>query len=369
MNKMDLLAKKLDALNLDAIALLTGQNMAYFTGLEFHPSERPTVAILTKTGKTIFIVPDFEKRRALEAISDAEVITYFDNPATWLAAFEKMVAAADTPLERVGVEAYGMRYFEFDKLQTVLPKTEFVNADALFAEMRMIKNADEEAKMVKAVEIAQDALLATLPVIKPGVSEKEVAATLIYQLIKHGSAPELAFLPIVASGPSNSANPHANPSDRLIEEGDLVVIDYGARYDGYNSDITRTFAVGSINDEQRKIYETVKAANAAGKAAAKAGCALHEVDDAARKVITDAGYGDYFTHRTGHGIGRETHEEPYVHDANELILEEGMTFTVEPGIYVPGVGGVRIEDDVICTKDGGRSLVSLDRELKILTID
>lgn len=366
MKKLQILSEKLTEKNLDAIALLFGQNMAYFTGLEFHGSERPTVAILTKEGKTVFVVPEFEKRRALEAIKDATVISYGENPDTWQAAFDTMVKATGAKINRLGIEAYGMRYFEYDKLRKALPDAEFVSADDLFFSMRMIKSADEEAKMVKAAKIAQDALLATLPKIKLGVSEKQIAAELIYQLIAHGSEPEMAFLPIVASGPSNSANPHASPSDRRLENGDMLVIDYGARYEGYNSDITRTFVIGEVSEKQREIYETVKAANAAGKKAAVAGRPVHEIDDAARKVIVNAGYGEFFTHRTGHGIGRETHEHPYIYDANKMILEVGMTFTVEPGIYVPGVGGVRIEDDVICTTEGGKSLVTLDRELKIL---
>jgi Xaa-Pro dipeptidase len=172
----------------------------------------------------------------------------------------------------------------------------------------------------------------------------------------------MPFSPIVAFGP-NSANPHATPTERQLAEGDLLLFDWGAAVDGYFSDITRTFAVGDVDPELTKIAGIVKEANAAARAIGKPGLPISAVDKAARNVIELAGYGEYFTHRTGHGLGMEGHEEPYIRGDNEQLLETGMTFTIEPGIYLPGRGGVRIEDDVLVTENGLESFTDYPREL------
>jgi Xaa-Pro dipeptidase len=216
--------------------------------------------------------------------------------------------------------------------------------------------------MRKAVKIAEQGFLRTLEQVKIGITERELAAELSLQMLRGGSEPELPFSPIIASGP-NSANPHANPSDRRLATGDLVVVDWGASYAGYYSDLTRTLAVGDVEPELRQIARIVMDANAAGRAAGKPFIAAGAVDQAARAVIAAAGYGKFFTHRTGHGLGMETHEQPYMFGENSLRLAEGMVYTVEPGIYLPGRGGVRIEDDVVVTADGCESLSSLPRDL------
>jgi len=232
----------------------------------------------------------------------------------------------------------------------------------------MFKDETEIAAMQRAVEIAQNALRDTIPAIKPGVTEREIAAELTTHLLRRGSSPAFPFQPIVSGGP-NSANPHAVPTDRPLQRGDLLVIDYGATVEGYFSDITRTFAIGAVEPELRHIAEIVEQANAAGRAAAGPGVPARTVDEAARSVIEDAGYGEYFTHRTGHGLGLEVHEPPFIRGDNEQILQPGMTFTVEPGIYLPGRGGVRIEDDILITEDGSRSLTDLPRPLWRLGVE
>ena len=219
--------------------------------------------------------------------------------------------------------------------------------------------------MRKAVGIAQDALEAAIPSFKTGMTEKALAAELVIQLFKHGSDPELPFAPIVSSGP-NAANPHASPSDRKLQAGDLLVVDWGAAYEGYISDLTRTFAVGNVDQEYVKIHKIVQEANAAGRAAAKPGVPCADVDKAARDVIERAGYGKFFTHRTGHGIGMEGHEEPYMRGDNMQLLEPGMAFTVEPGIYLPNRNGVRIEDNVVITETGADVLSTMPREIRVV---
>jgi Xaa-Pro dipeptidase len=169
----------------------------------------------------------------------------------------------------------------------------------------------------------------------------------------------------VASGP-NSANPHATPSDRILSPGDLLVIDWGASFQGYLSDLTRTFAVGKVSAEQLKISEIVIAANLAAQSSVRPAESADEIDRAARSVIEKAGYGKYFIHRTGHGLGIEAHEEPYIRAGNPMKLEPGMTFTIEPGIYLPEEGGIRVEDNLAVTLTGSEMLSDLPREVTVV---
>jgi Xaa-Pro dipeptidase len=199
-------------------------------------------------------------------------------------------------------------------------------------------------------------------VVRPGISERAIASELTLQLLRHGSDSEFPFAPIVSGGP-NSANPHASPSERPLQTGDLLVIDWGAIYNGYISDLTRTFAIGQVDEEYRRIHEIVQQANGAGRQAGGPGVPCEVVDQAARRVIEQAGYGVYFTHRTGHGIGMEGHEHPYIRAGNTDALRPGMTYTVEPGIYLPGRNGVRIEDNMLVTEAGVETLSDLPREL------
>lgn len=198
------------------------------------------------------------------------------------------------------------------------------------------------------------------------VNVNEFATELVIQLLQNGSDTRLPFSPIVASG-VNAANPHHFPTDKEFREGELVIVDWGATHEGYFSDITRTYAIGNQIDEKLlRAYEAVRLANLAGRSKAVVGVPAGEVDSATRKVIEDLGFGEFFTHRTGHGLGLEIHEEPYIKPDNDFVLQKGMTFTIEPGIYIPGLGGIRIEDDVYLKTSGLVSLTSLPRELIIV---
>jgi Xaa-Pro dipeptidase len=254
---------------------------------------------------------------------------------------------------------------ELNLLQPALPKATFEDGESLLADLRMQKDVTEVEAMRKAARIAQESLVATLPKVRIGATEREIAAELTMQLFRAGSDPALPFTPIVSGGP-NSANPHAMPSDRALAPGDLLVIDWGATYQGYYSDITRTFALGSLEPEFSRITGLVLEANAAGRAACKPGASASSIDHAARSIIEAGGYGEQFRHRTGHGLGLEVHEEPYIRADNLQSLLPGMTFTVEPGIYLAGRGGVRIEDDVVITDSGCESLTDLPRPVQVL---
>jgi len=231
----------------------------------------------------------------------------------------------------------------------------------------MRKDEEELKDMRVAVDIAQQALLATLPSVKVGVTEKDMAALLIQHLLQFGSGGELPFQPIVAFG-ANSANPHAVPTDYAAQAGDMILFDWGANVNGYFSDLTRTFALGDPGDVLRGAHLAVQAANAAGRKVARPGVTAGSVDRATRAEIEAVGMGVYFSHRTGHGLGLEVHEEPYIRAGNDALLDVGMTFTIEPGIYLDGKGGIRIEDDMLITANGSESLSTLRRDLQLLPI-
>ena len=350
---------------LDALALNPGFSLLFASGLHFHLMERPVLALFSVDGQIAIVLPELEMAKLADLPYEVKAFPYDENPKTWTEVFRNAIKDFDLDGKKIGVEPLAMRIFEYRYLQIAAPRATFPDATETIASLRMIKGEKEIDALRKAAEIAQDALKATLPMIKIGVSEKEIASELLSQLLKHGSETPLPFQPIVSGG-ENSANPHATPTARELQEGDLLVIDWGARYDDHVSDITRTFAMDEIDAEYRKIHEIVQEANAAGRAAAKSGLPAKVVDIAARTVIEDAGYGEYFTHRTGHGIGMEGHEAPYMRADNERILEVGMAFTVEPGIYLPNRNGVRIEDDLVITKNGAESLSTLPREIVVL---
>lgn len=347
---------------LNALVLNPGPSLTYLTGLHFHLMERPVVAIFIPHNPVMFILPELEAGKTETLPFTAQIFPYGEDPAAWPSVFKQAGTASGLNNRKIGVEPGRLRFLELQYLEDALPQAEFVSAETSLAEIRLRKDAREIELMNKAVKLAQNALVKTLETIRPGQSERAVAAELTLQLLRQGSDGELPFNPIVSSGP-NSANPHASPSNRLLTPGDLLVIDWGASVQGYFSDLTRTFAVGHVDSELEKIAQVVEQANTAGRQAARPGGTAEEVDRAARKVIEAAGYGEFFIHRTGHGLGMEAHEPPYIRTGNQELLQPGMTFTVEPGIYLPDRGGVRIEDDVVITEDGCQSFSDLPRGL------
>ena len=358
------LSEVLQANSLNALALNPGPSLVYLTGLHFHLMERPVVAFFTATGQQAIVLPRLEAPKVVSR-TDLQPFLYDEDPARWHEAFRAAVEALGLQQARIGVEPDRLRVLELRFLESAAPGATFPSAAQAIAALRATKDAEEIAAMEHAVHIAQEALAAALQTFRVGMTEKELAAELVAQLLRHGSEPELPFQPIVSAGP-NSANPHALPTERPIQPGDLLIIDWGATHQGYFSDLTRTFAIGEVDAELAHIAALVRQANAAGRQAARPGIPAGEVDKAAREVIAAAGYGDYFTHRTGHGLGMDVHERPFIFADNDEVLRPGMVFTVEPGIYLPGRGGVRVEDDVVVTADGARSLSDLPRNLQRL---
>lgn len=349
--------------HLDAVAINPGPSFTYLTGMHMHLMERPTVLLITPSGAAALVLPQLEQLKLGSTRMDLKPYLYPDNPATWQDAFSTAFRELGLRNGRVAVEPRGMRYLELNFLQSAALDCTIEDGSAVFENLRLRKDPDELAKMQQAAQIAQNALLETLKTVHPGQTEKQIAAELVIALYRAGSEIELPFQPIVSSG-ENSANPHAVPSERELREGDLLLFDWGASVDGYFSDITRTFTVGAVHPDLVRISDVVRDANDAGRAAARPGAFASAVDHAARGVIANAGYGEFFTHRTGHGLGMEAHEAPYIREDNSTLLEPGMVFTVEPGIYLPGLGGVRIEDDIVISSDSSYSLTDLPREVR-----
>ena len=364
-SRLSKLSSTLRTSGLDALALNAGPSLTYLTGLHFHLSERPVVAIFTAEQAPVIVLPELEMLKVNGLPYEIKAFPYGENPVEWDGVFRKAILSLRLDGKCIGVEPSAMRLLEFRNIKAGAPEADFPDASVVVSSLRVRKDADEIATMRKAVKAAQDALEVMIPLIKIGMTEKELAAELVVQLFRHGSQSELPFPPIVSSGP-NSANPHATPTDRSVRLGDLLVVDWGAAVDGYISDLTRTFAVGEVEAEYSKIHAIVLEANTAGRAAGKPGAPCAAVDKAAREVIEKSGYGVYFTHRTGHGIGMEAHEEPYMRGDNLQQLEPGMAYTVEPGIYLPGRNGVRIEDNMVVSETGAECLSDMPRELRVV---
>lgn len=346
----------------DAIVVEAGVNLGYLTGVRWGQSERALLMLLPVKGEPVWIGPAFEDGTLRERMgSDGELHGWHEHESPYRHLADALKSRG-IPRGRVGVDP-DARLFVFDGMRREISKAKFESAPSVFAGCRMSKTDAELARLRRANEATKAALKLASRFVEPGMTEAEVSA-----LVREAQmAAGLEQIWVLALTGPNAAFPHGTRNGRKLAEGDLVLVDTGGALHGYRSDITRTWAVGKPSDEQRKAWDTVLAAQTAGVNAIRPGVKCADVDAAARKVITDAGYGaDYekFTHRLGHGIGLQVHEEPYLVRGNELELAPRMTFSDEPGIYIRGSLGVRIEDIVAVTNDGaevfGPRPVSLD---------
>ncbi|MFF0889385.1 aminopeptidase P family protein [Streptomyces sp. NPDC001046] len=358
--RMDRAARSAAEAGLAGLLVAPGPDLVWLTG--YAPpavTERLTLLVLTADRDPVLVVPALEAPDARKAsgASALELRDWTDGKDPYAA-----TAALLAPAGRFGISdnAWALHLLA---LQQAVPGSAYVSLTEALPMLRAVKDA-AELELMAAAGAAADATFEEIREVPfAGRREAEVAADLDRLLRRHGH--EQVDFTIVASGP-NGANPHHEAGARTIERGDMVVLDFGGLRDGYGSDTSRTVHVGEPTDEERRVHDVVRAAQEAGFRAVRPGAACQDVDRAARAVIADAGYGEYFIHRTGHGIGVTTHEPPYMIEGEEQPLVPGMCFSVEPGIYLPGRFGVRIEDIVTVTEDGGRRLNTTTRELVIV---
>jgi Xaa-Pro aminopeptidase len=333
------------------------------TGLDFHLSERPIVGFFPAQGRPVIVLPYLEHNKlAAPGLYEITPLTYTDEQGPEDAVGNAVRALPE--VQRLAVEYLNMRVLELKLVQRHLPASFLSDGTMIMDALRLRKDAAEIELMRRAAQISDAALGQVIAKVHPGMTEQEVANMLTLAQRAAGAQKE-SFETTVLAG-ANAANPHGKSGDYVLQRGDVLLIDFGAVYHGYVSDITRSFFIGEPGAKEREIYEVVRAANAAGCAAAAPGVPCSEVDRATRKVVDEAGYGPYFIHRTGHGIGIEVHERPYIREGYDALLEPGMTFTVEPGIYLPGEFGVRIEDDILITETGAESLTTFERTLTVI---
>ena len=357
MSRFDAIAAVLPRYGLDAILLTGAANRFYATG--FATDEEGGIALVTTKGS--FFFTDSRYIEAAEAQIEGAAIGLVNADKRYIAWINEALELTESRI--VGFEENHMTVADHriyaEKLRCTLK-----GADALMLELRCSKDEQEIACMTKAQRIAEEAFRQLLSEIRPGVTERQLAARLQYLALSAG-AEKMSFDTIVASGP-NGSMPHAVPGDRAVEEGDFITFDFGCVYGGYCSDMTRTVAVGQVTEEMEKVYAIVRQAQQAGLDAARAGKTGREVDAAARDIIEKAGYGPYFGHSLGHSLGIEVHESPSATPANDKPLPLHAVISVEPGIYLPGRFGVRIEDVVVLEEDGCRNLMELDKDLVYL---
>ncbi|WP_117169250.1 M24 family metallopeptidase [Paraliobacillus sediminis] len=353
MGKVEKLRSVMKKDNLGALVITNSFNIRYMTGF----TGTSGVVLITES-EALFITDFRYTQQAADEAPLYEIIEHKQGIIKEIANQVKLLG-----IKRLGFEKTNLTYAIFEEYQKAI-SAELVPTEGLVEKLRLIKTDDEIAILKEAAKIADAAFEYILTVIKPGVREIDISNELEFFMRKQGAISS-SFDIIVASG-FRSALPHGVASDKKIENGELVTLDFGALYKGYCSDITRTVAVGDISDELHIIYDTVLQAQLKGVEGIKAGITAKEADALTRDYITEKGYGKYFGHSTGHGLGLEVHESPGLSFRSNEILEEGMVVTVEPGIYVPNVGGCRIEDDIIVTKDGNVRLNHSSKELIIL---
>lgn len=346
----------------DAAALVPGPNFARVMGKDFHSHERPLVVVIPVEGTPAAIVPNLELGSFELVDFEGEVFDWRDQDG-YQHAFDAL--ARHLPIRHLAVEGQVMRVFVHHALSSAYPGLELIDAETEISAIRLCKTDDEVAAMSEAIRISETALEETLDQVRAGQTEKQVENLLIQALFRNG-AEDLAFGPIVAAG-DNSARPHASARpDYEIRDGDALLFDWGARWGGFAADITRTVFVGHATEEAQAVYDTVLRANMKGLEVARPGATAHDVDDAVISVLEASPYADRIRTKTGHGLGRQVHEAPYIMRGNYQVLEPGMVFTDEPGLYEIGNFGVRIEDDVLVTAEGCRTLTTFPKTLRVV---
>ncbi|MBO1514494.1 M24 family metallopeptidase [Metabacillus bambusae] len=348
---------------IDMCFIQSKENVFYLTNFYTDPHERLMGLFLFKNTEPFFVCPQMEASQAKDAGWDYQIVGYGDHENPW-DLIQQIVIKQKLSIQTLAIEKEVTSYSRVESLLQIIKPGQVVPVENILNELRVIKDEKEVSILKQAAELADYGVQVGINALKDGVSEMEVLATIEYELKKKGIR-EMSFSTMVLFG-EKSGQPHGNPGGKMLSDGDFVLFDLGVILDGYCSDITRTFVYKSHTEQQRQIYETVLKAQLAALQASKAGNRIGELDSLARAIITDAGYGDYFPHRLGHGLGINVHEYPSMSHTNDEVLKEGMVYTIEPGIYIPTIGGVRIEDDVLITKNGFETLTKFSKEFTII---
>jgi len=346
----------------DCVVVFPGTNMYYLTGFLEEPLERLLVAILPRSSEPVFIVPELYEKQVKTStwITDVRAWKDTEDPSKLLNEVLSSLSLIDAKIA-LDTRMWARFFLMFLK---VAPKAVYSDASEVIDGLRAVKSKEEIETMEESASIADRVTKGVIGRCGIGSREKEIASLIELELRKLG-VESLPFRPIVASGP-NGAFPHHKPGDRRFKRGDCVVLDLGGAYKGYCSDITRTIFIGRCGSKEREVYEVVRQAQQLAFESIAEGVEARRVDGAARAHIADKGYGERFIHRTGHGVGLDVHEAPYIWDGNAQILKAGMTFSVEPGIYLPDRFGVRIEDIVVVEGTKARRLNKVSRELTVV---
>ena len=355
MNNVKRIQQELRRRGLDGVLVTDEKNQRYASG--FPITDGAVVVGLEKS----WLITDSRYIEAAEAAVDSsftEVVLYDrEHPLTGI------IRSVCSGMARLAAEDKKLSHAGYLGYEKALGR-ELLPAGDLFETLRASKSEDEIACMIEAQRISEKALETVLHIIRPGMTERQVAAELVYNMLQNGSEGN-SFDPIVVTG-SKTSLPHGVPGDKVIQSGDFVTMDFGSIKHGYCSDMTRTVAVGSASEEMRNVYDTVLRAQLAGIAAARAGVPGREIDAAARKVISDAGYGKYFGHGFGHSLGLDIHEWPNANPSGETPMPAGAVCSAEPGIYIPGRFGVRIEDVMVIRETGAEIITRAPKELLVL---
>ncbi|MTI47388.1 M24 family metallopeptidase [Sporosalibacterium faouarense] len=360
--RLDYVREKMKKEDIDGIVLFPSSNLYYMTGFKTFPEGRLLLAVLPVEGEPFFVAPKLYESQIKKDSYYQEMILWKDE--------ENPYEVLKNTMEEKGIDKSKLAVDDtmwaeqLLHMAEVLPEQEFVPLGNMLNGLRLIKSQEEIEKIQKSSDIVDGVIEELKKYIKPGMTEIEVAAFMEFEMRKRGSEGP-SFDTIVGSG-INGALPHYNAGQKKIESGEFVVLDFGATYEGYCSDTTRTLAVGEPSEKMKEVYNIVKEAQELGVKTARPGIKAKEVDKAVRNYIEEKGYGEYFTHRTGHGLGLQVHEDPYISGVSEIVLETGMVFSIEPGIYLEGEFGVRIEDIVVVTEDGCERFNKTSKELTII---
>jgi len=359
-NRIETLAANMRERGVSAAAILPSAGLFYLTGMSATLSERPLLFVFTAAGEAMAVCPAFEAERVRRDSGVHNLFTYTDEEGG-TAGFASLAHRLGQ-IKVLAMEFQAARLLEYKLLENACGVTELVDLRPILAVQRMRKEPAEINKLQQAAQLADAAMATVEKHLAPGVTELQIAEAVEAFVKARGG--RMSFVSIIAG--ERTALPHASTGSRPLRAGDAVVADLGCVVDGYTSDITRTFLLEGAVEELLKIGAVVFEANRLAREAVWVDVEAGQIDAVARSYIAQAGYGQFFTHRTGHGLGLEVHEEPYIVGGSQEKLQVGHTFTIEPGIYLPGLGGVRIEDDVCVTATGVLSLTTYPRAVKVV---